>query len=82
MVAARLIEFPNGAKLHGYWYEAEAVSSNETRVQRKADRIEYPDGRKVENPGADEINGLFPKERNEVEEEVPNTEEDYVKFGV
>jgi hypothetical protein len=32
-----------------------------------ADSIEYPDGRKVENPSADEIQALFPKEGREEE---------------
>jgi hypothetical protein len=42
-------------------------------AQITAGSIEYPDGRKVENPSADEIQALFPKEGREVQVEIGAT---------
>jgi hypothetical protein len=54
--SAEVVEVPGGIKVHGYRYEA----ANEWPVERKATRIEYPDGRVVENPSDELIAELVP----------------------
>jgi hypothetical protein len=71
-----LIDGDEGAKILTGSIEAQA-NGRKVGTKFTADSIEYPDGRKVENPSADEIDALFPKEGCEREVEIGAT----IKIG-
>jgi hypothetical protein len=63
-----VVEFPDGTEMREY----EQISNEghpDTDVF-KALSIEYPDGRKVKNPSADEINVLFREDGRDAEIEI------------